>query len=493
MGKKEDSAKAKNLSATTPGAISNVGGAATLHIMNVDKHHHKSETENSNMHESNKKQKPHHPLMIAPGVSPSVDNHNFGSNEGDVVGHATNNVNTTRPQFDLNPERKERKPRKSRRSRMTVVDHTTNNVNITRTQYDLKEKQPRKSRRSRMTHGPQCAATRTVETPETPSSSDWMSVEDRSVDSSWSSVYPGAVPVEGILGSADGDEGTIGIGSSTINNDEQLQVEEDEAALLDAEVVDEEAIRNRVRERVENRLVQETVDASIVQATGETKNRAGKKGENGSESRVPIIGLVVITVVAVATVVGIIIGGKKEGSKGSPTSDDASTALSTFEQLRQLLTPLLPNGIETLYDDTTNQYQTLQWLAFEDEYYMMETLEESSSSTTTSSVMITERFVLALLYFATGGPEGYWTYDFGFLSNLSVCEWPPINSGSVNETFEDSFFQTVRCDKISGSVKFINLGTLMFVWERKHTHTHTHTWTHIRRLCCCTVLTPTCL
>jgi hypothetical protein len=44
-----------------------------------------------------------------------------------------------------------------------------------------------------------------------------------------------------------------------------------------------------------------------------------------------------------------------------------------------------------------------------------------SSSSSSSSMMIAERYVMALLYFATGGPN--WLTQFNFLGNSSICDW----------------------------------------------------------------------
>jgi hypothetical protein len=59
---------------------------------------------------------------------------------------------------------------------------------------------------------------------------------------------------------------------------------------------------------------------------------------------------------------------------------------------------------------------------------MMKMQDETQSS----SYMIIERYAMAVLYFATDGPN--WLEQWNYLSNSSICDWQNCNDeGSVVE------------------------------------------------------------
>jgi hypothetical protein len=77
---------------------------------------------------------------------------------------------------------------------------------------------------------------------------------------------------------------------------------------------------------------------------------------------------------------------------------------------------LLQNEVsdaEAFQDDSSPQFQALRWLATEDTAVL--------DLDSTPAVILVERYVLAMLYFATSG-EG-WGGQRNFLSPTSVCEW----------------------------------------------------------------------
>jgi hypothetical protein len=86
--------------------------------------------------------------------------------------------------------------------------------------------------------------------------------------------------------------------------------------------------------------------------------------------------------------------------------------LSDFAYLEEMFLPLSGDNIKIV---GTPQYQALHWLAYKDPA----TLHIQSMST----VNLTQRYVMAVFFYATGGPMS-WIDDQRFLSNYSVCEWP---------------------------------------------------------------------
>jgi hypothetical protein len=81
------------------------------------------------------------------------------------------------------------------------------------------------------------------------------------------------------------------------------------------------------------------------------------------------------------------------------------------------------SGIQSLTDPRTPQYSALLWLADDDPAFL--DLFESPFET------ISDRYKLAILYFATSGST--WRMQHDFLTEASICDW---NDGLAGGTFE---------------------------------------------------------
>jgi hypothetical protein len=108
----------------------------------------------------------------------------------------------------------------------------------------------------------------------------------------------------------------------------------------------------------------------------------------------------------------------------SPAPTKAPTAAPTACTSRECLLGeiLLQNevsGAEALLDDSSPQFRALRWLANDDPMV----LDMDSSPT------LVERYIVAVLYFATSG-EG-WEDQRNFLSAIAVCEWNNDLIGTV--------------------------------------------------------------
>mmetsp|Transcript_19040 Transcript_19040/g.27535 ORF Transcript_19040/g.27535 Transcript_19040/m.27535 type:complete len:468 (+) Transcript_19040:110-1513(+) len=132
--------------------------------------------------------------------------------------------------------------------------------------------------------------------------------------------------------------------------------------------------------------------------------------------------------------------------------NEATTNVITFEStyltpeqsihlqsLRNILSPTI-STTESLRSYTyTPQYKALYWLAFQDERRMV------LPSTSRDIQKLSQRYILALLYFATGGEN--WTHVYQFLSGLDECEWNGNNDeeyvGGVGSCNGDGLVQTV--------------------------------------------------
>ena len=71
------------------------------------------------------------------------------------------------------------------------------------------------------------------------------------------------------------------------------------------------------------------------------------------------------------------------------------------------------------------QFQALDWLVYNDTYFMEDNIQNNPN-------ILIERYVLAVLYFSTGGPT-HWKEQYQFLSNTSVCLWPSPQTRNTDE------------------------------------------------------------
>jgi hypothetical protein len=102
-----------------------------------------------------------------------------------------------------------------------------------------------------------------------------------------------------------------------------------------------------------------------------------------------------LSAVAIGVIVGVLLSWKEEPeATDAPTT--AAPTLSESEYLRQLLWPI--SG-DTLYDEESQspQYKAWHWSAEEDELDL--------DIRATNEVVLLERYIMAVLYYSTGGPD----------------------------------------------------------------------------------------
>jgi hypothetical protein len=115
-------------------------------------------------------------------------------------------------------------------------------------------------------------------------------------------------------------------------------------------------------------------------------------------------------------IIGVVFGAKegKPKSGGSSGVDSTGTLTNThtirYEQALAIIEPLVGT---VLNDQTSPQHQALDWLA------NVDPAELNFEDIDLDEVL--QRYVLVVIYFATGGER--WDYDYNFLSLYSVCEW----------------------------------------------------------------------
>ena len=192
-----------------------------------------------------------------------------------------------------------------------------------------------------------------------------------------------------------------------------------------AEVVDEEALERQFMaqrtEEIRNKIISNAVAATEVTPD---KTFLQKHG-------VSCGCFVIVIIVAIVLVVTL------------PKNEERAPLVG-YNYLIDLLSPI--SGKDTLLNETTAQFEALNWLANEDTFGIPHV--ESNSRDLEDSLI--ERYVVALLYFSTDGSN--WTSSYNFLTNTSVCEWQRTVTES-NETLSDG----IRCNE-EGFVDTIALG-----------------------------------
>ena len=198
-----------------------------------------------------------------------------------------------------------------------------------------------------------------------------------------------------------------------------------EIEVATAEVVDEEALERQFAEK-RTEEIRNKIISNAVAATEVTTEKTFLQNHGVS------CGCFVVAII-VAIVLAVTLSKKKEPAP-----------LVGYNYLIDLLSPI--SGKDTLLNETTAQFEALNWLSNEDTFGIP--LVGSNSLDLEDSLV--ERYVVALLYFSTDGTN--WTSSYDFLTNTSVCEWQLTVTDS-NETSSDG----IRCNE-KGFVDSISFG-----------------------------------
>ena len=197
--------------------------------------------------------------------------------------------------------------------------------------------------------------------------------------------------------------------------------------LITAKPVDEEDFEVKLEKEMEDRIKNQTVMAlAIAEEHDDVEGEIPKT--LWRRYRLPCIGLFLVLVV-VAIALGLTVGGDSGPSQRlSPTnSPTAAPTFSDEHYLREILS--LASSEADLLDPSTPQHQAMQWLINEDPADLP--LREAKPE------RLRERYILAVLYNATGGPA--WTDNTNFLSEKSVCEWAGVFCGNENSIVDLDF------------------------------------------------------
>ena len=218
--------------------------------------------------------------------------------------------------------------------------------------------------------------------------------------------------------------------------------------LLEAVQVDEQAQAAKYRAFAQQ-TIREQIQSEAVKATEVRLSSIRRLQKGGTRLLTRQNCCKAVTILVAATVVGILLSLLLQSLRTNEMDQE------TDPYVVYLREGLLRQSVSTrkqLYDETSSQYKAVTWLAFDDEYSASilnfnwnNTNETDTAITATEELLPTEivdRYVLAVLFFATNGDN--WTYnEFFLLHNESMCEW-----------------QFITCDSRNVSITHIAIGTM---------------------------------
>lgn len=93
---------------------------------------------------------------------------------------------------------------------------------------------------------------------------------------------------------------------------------------------------------------------------------------------------------------------------------DPDPVVVRSDAIKSILLSISTN--ETLSDELSPQGRAFFWIAHEDELQLPYHTEEDVRH-------LIQRYILACIYYSTGGGDGYWIQDYHFLEGIHECHW----------------------------------------------------------------------
>ena len=220
---------------------------------------------------------------------------------------------------------------------------------------------------------------------------------------------------------------------------------------LDASAVDDDDFERALQQRIGARTVDALAVHKIPSRPSQTQSVA-KESASGSRllKSIALIFCVAVLAVLVAVILGMVGRGDDSLLNDEKNSEQPSVSptMSDFQLAVELFAPI--SGASALIDESTPQFRALSWIVFDDPSRLF-TRNAISGMTESYSTLLVERYIIALVYFATGGPDN-WLVDWEFLTESSVCNWPTIQANEIRRSVKG-----VRCND-EGLVSHIRLG-----------------------------------
>ena len=231
---------------------------------------------------------------------------------------------------------------------------------------------------------------------------------------------PGAVRVEGV--------------SRDTHDEEDDEDENDDdrhdtiTSTVQAENVDDAELTIRFRERARD-LVREQLQQESALATEVSPMTTGTSSSTRRNQQICgwpqrwIVCIVGFIVTCVAVTVGVVVSSRAGEEISTNSVEPLSENQTDFAYMQDQILQWNISDEATIFDPTSAQYQALDWLVHVD--------PARFNVRDTELSILMERYVLAVLYYSTNGPE--WTYQEGYLGELSVCSWHGIHCDVLDD------------------------------------------------------------
>lgn len=150
---------------------------------------------------------------------------------------------------------------------------------------------------------------------------------------------------------------------------------------------------------------------------------------------------VLVLIIVVVVPVAVVLGGGSNGTNGGDGDSDSNTDTTPIlnnnininvDWTRQLIERIVVPAVsypETLTDPTSPQSRAVNWLTTADDgggngaaaIIIADTTNEAEAE---AHRRVRQRYALAVLYYSTGGGDGFWKERYGFLdATRHECEW----------------------------------------------------------------------
>jgi hypothetical protein len=239
-------------------------------------------------------------------------------------------------------------------------------------------------------------------------------------------IFPGAVAVEGPGARGTDDQRTLSFTSSSGSNSMSNQPTEVKSTVTARLVIDNsedhfESLEERIQRveelqrRQEGIVIGQVLGADNEDGDEEEARSVASSNEDVTSLRASLFGSkrkMTIAVVLVLAVVAIIVGSVIATSSSNSQKDEApptAAPASTLSDLIELLSSVSFDNGTALQTRLTPQNDALNWLA------------SNANLDTYSDEKRIQRYALAVLYYSTNGDS--WYGKVGWLSNFDECDW----------------------------------------------------------------------
>ena len=248
----------------------------------------------------------------------------------------------------------------------------------------------------------------------------------------------------------------------------------------DGDVIDDPDLEARIRDQI----LQEGGEAQIIKI--EKHDNKDSSGRRSSSTKTKMITLILsVLALVIIIIIGILVGNvlpSRLANKNKTTGGGSNGAEKTRrEELVDLLLPLYGENkdynndtgidfflsflsdvddsqeeeeVDNIMDDVvtnTPQYNAFQWMVNIDKYDLQEQVDENNSNVLNPNDYVSkllERYVLAVLYYATDG-DNSWKDRTNFLTETSsVCEWNGIHNNNDDGQEEEEEQENENGDNI---------------------------------------------